>query len=65
MPDAATPSFVPIWLACRCGHAWNDWQPANVPAKTWVAHIRTYRCPKCASHRNVLIRTTPLDTNHA
>lgn len=62
MPDAAPiPRFIPIWLACRCGHQWDDWQPSMVPVETWCAHVRTYHCPKCGKgRRNVLLRTTPL-----
>lgn len=57
------PAWEPIWLACKaCGHKWDDWQPSRVPADTWVAHVKTYRCPSCRKgRRNVLIRMQPLD----
>jgi hypothetical protein len=57
------PTFGPIWLACkRCKHAWDDWQPRNVPIETWAAHVMTYRCPQCdAGKGDVLLRMKPLD----
>ena len=57
------PSWEPIWLVCKvCDHQWDDWQPSNVPAETWAAHVRTYRCPNCGKGgRRVLLRTRPLD----
>ena len=56
------PSWSPIWLACECGHKWDDWQPNNVPIATWIAHIKTFRCPKCGKRgRNILLRREPLE----
>jgi hypothetical protein len=57
------PSWHPIWLACKaCKHEWDDWQPANVPLRTWAAHIRTFRCPNCdKGGRQVLWRARPLN----
>jgi hypothetical protein len=57
------PTFVPIWLACRCGHAWDDWQPSHVPIDTWIAHIKTLHCPACGAgykSRMLLLRDKPL-----
>ena len=56
------PTWEPIWLRCKpCGHCWDDWQPNNVPAKTWIAHCRTYRCPECGKGpRAILLRSQPL-----
>lgn len=61
------PTFQPIWLACKaCGHKWDDWQPAHVPVATWVAHVRTYHCPKCGKgRRTVLLRQEPLSSEEA
>ena len=57
------PYFVAIWLACKaCGGKWDDWQPQGCPIATWVAHIKTYRCPHCGKRgRNIFIRLKPLD----
>jgi len=57
------PTFVPIWLACRhCRHAWDDWQPQDVPVETWVAHVKTYRCPRCgADAGHVVLRAKPIE----
>ena len=57
------PIFVPIWLACKqCSHTWDDWQPNNCPIATWVAHVKTYRCPHCgAASSSLLLRTTRLE----
>ena len=63
MSEWLRPVWAPIWLACRqCGHTWDDWQPRNVPLETWVAHVKTYRCPHCGAAGNaVLPRTTRLE----
>jgi hypothetical protein len=56
------PTWNTIWLACKCGRKWDDWQPCMVPVSTWIAHVKTYRCPQCGkSGRNILIRLTALD----
>jgi hypothetical protein len=56
------PTWEPIWLACKaCKHAWDDWQPCDVPPATWIAHVKTYHCPECGKGRRyVLIRSMPL-----
>ena len=55
------PTWEPIWLLCgECKHRWDDWQPGHVPISTWIAHVRTYRCPSCGSEK-VMIRITPMD----
>jgi len=56
------PTWEPIGLRCKsCRHDWDDWQPGNVPAATWIAHVKTYRCPRCGKgRRNILIRSQPL-----
>jgi hypothetical protein len=55
------PSWTPIWLACKCGKQWDDWQPRDVPVATWLAHVKTYRCPQCGkSGKNILVRAAPL-----
>ena len=60
--SAARPTWEPIWLRCRsCGNEWDDWQPIYVPVATWIAHVKTYHCPKCGKgRRNILIRLQPL-----
>jgi hypothetical protein len=57
------PAWAPIWLTCKaCGHEWDDWQPCRCPIPTWVAHVKTYRCPICHKRgRNILIRMQPLE----
>jgi hypothetical protein len=56
------PNWGPIWLACKCGQKWDDWQPQQVPIDTWVAHIKTFRCPKCGNRgHNILLRRFPLE----
>ena len=55
------PSWTPIWLACKCGKQWDDWQPRDVPLATLLAHVKTYRCPQCGkSGKNILVRAAPL-----
>ena len=56
------PTWEPIWLACcSCKHEWDDWQPCHVPIDTWVAHCRTYHCPKCgAGIGNILLLNKPM-----
>jgi len=50
MTDRPTPTWTPIYLACdSCGHQWVDWQPSGVPAATWIAHAKTYRCRGCGN----------------
>jgi hypothetical protein len=57
------PGWSPIYLACKCGHEWDDWQPYNVPVETWCTHVRTYHCPHCGKRgRNILLRTKPIAT---
>ena len=60
MSDA--PVFIPLRCACKaCGHRWDDWQPSYVPVATWVAHIKTIRCPQCGKGgRSVLLRSSLL-----
>lgn len=60
---AARPTWEPIRLACEsCGHAWDDWTPQDVPAKTLIAHWKTYRCPACGKGwRSVLLRSLPAE----
>ena len=55
---AARPTWEPIRLACKsCGNAWDDWTPQDVPAKTMIAHWKTYHCPWCGrGGRSVLLR---------
>lgn len=57
------PCWDPIWLACKaCDHEWDDWQPGMCPIDTWVAHVKTYRCPHCGKRgRNILYRMKPLE----
>ncbi len=57
------PSFVTLWLACDCGHWWDDWQPLMVTVDTWIAHLRSLHCPACgktSADRTMLMRTEPL-----
>ena len=56
------PTWEPIWLGCkRCGHEWDDWQPQMVPVATWVAHVRTYRCPECGARSgHIVLRVEPV-----
>ena len=57
------PGWVPIWLACKCGTKWDDWQPNNVPVKTWLAHVKTFRCPVCGNKgRGLFLRSDPKAT---
>lgn len=60
---AMRPTWEPLWCACKaCGHWWDGWQPCHVPVKTWIAHIKTLRCPSCGKGgRALLLRTQPLD----
>jgi hypothetical protein len=59
------PHYVPTWeritLRCDgCGYRWQDWQPAQVPADTWVAHVRAIgRCMRCGNKRKVFLVATP------
>jgi hypothetical protein len=57
------PNWAPIWLHCKaCGHRWDDWQPEYCPIPTWIAHVKTYHCPKCGKGgRSVLLRMEPLE----
>ena len=57
------PTWEPLWCACKsCGHWWDDWQPSQVPLATWIAHVKTLRCPGCGKgSRSLVIRTLPLD----
>ena len=42
------PTWEPMFLRCKsCRHEWDDWTPQNAPAKTIIAHWKTYRCPAC------------------
>jgi hypothetical protein len=60
MSDWPTPTWVPLWLRCGpCGHKWDGWQPCYSPIPTWVAHIRSLRCPVCRA-KKLFIRTTPI-----
>jgi len=44
------PEWTPIFLVCfKCRHDWEDWQPCHCPVDTWVAHVKTYRCPECGA----------------
>ena len=55
------PSWEPLWLRCGpCGHEWDDWQPTHCPIPTWVAHVKTLRCPKCLCKRKLFMRSTPM-----
>jgi hypothetical protein len=55
------PSWVAIWLFCKkCAHAWDDWQPSGVPMATYVAHLKSYRCPACGTRRGIFLRRWPL-----
>ena len=56
------PDWAEIWLSgAHCERRWDDWQPVGVPILTWVAHVKTYRCPSCGKRgRNILLRLTPL-----
>ena len=51
-------SWGPIWLLCQdCGHAWDDWQSCRVPFETWIAHVKSYRCPECgADSKHISLR---------
>lgn len=62
MSDIPRPTWEPLAQRCgACGHEWDDWQPNNVPADTWIAHLRTFRCPKgCAGEGRLFIRFHPL-----
>jgi hypothetical protein len=57
------PTWEPLWCACKgCNHRWDDWQPCMVPVATWIAHVKTLRCPACGKGgRMLLLRTLPLD----
>ena len=72
MPDMPPkPYWHPIWLRCgRCHHDWDDWQPAMCPIPTWVAHVKTFSCPKCSASDDprlyqarpkILLRMTPIE----
>ena len=67
MPDPAPPgpkpTWEPIWLACSaCRHRWDDWQPCHVPIDSYVAYVRTFRCPGCGGGADVVtLRSTPLE----
>jgi hypothetical protein len=57
------PDWDKIWLQCKhCQAAWDDWQPVFCPIPTWIAHVKTYRCPNCRRRgRNILLRMKPLE----
>lgn len=59
------PYWAEIGLVCmKCAHEWDDWQPHDCPANTWIAHVKTYRCPKCgANARKIGICLKPLKTD--
>jgi len=53
-------TWQPLWLRCKCGHEWDDWQHNNVPFATWIAYIKVVRCPQCGKKLRLFMRTTPL-----
>jgi hypothetical protein len=58
--DWLKPSWEPLWLRCGpCKHEWDSLQPCHCPIPTWVAHVRSLRCPLCGA-KKLLIRMTPL-----
>lgn len=50
------PVFEKLPLRCgKCGVDWEDWQPQHCPVDTWVAHVKTFRCPECGDRKHVLM----------
>lgn len=59
------PGWSQIWYECMyCEHAWNDWQPTDVPITTWLKHVHSHACPECGlGIEDIKIRNYPL-TDH-